>query len=292
MKLVYVLAGLALATTAIDADAKPKKPAKSTKVAKSAKQATKKIAARSSVEPGSTLGGRSAAKRMTAVTRKGKPQGRKLSKKKKRTAYIGPAPGQSVGAPWYGRLQDPSQLPEGERYVIRRPSRSFGTKPAVDLTKQVIDQILEDFPDAHPLAIGDMSAEHGGQITQHRSHQSGRDIDIGLFYQSKPSSYPSDFVSANIDNIDPATTFALLDTFADTASEDGGVQVMFLDYKVQGILYEWAKEHEVEQEHLDHLFQYPHGLGSGTGIVRHEPNHDNHIHVRFKCPSEDTGCEY
>ena len=36
------------------------------------------------------------------------------------------------------------------------------------------------FPTVHTLAIGDLSVKQGGAITQHRSHQSGRDVDIGL----------------------------------------------------------------------------------------------------------------
>jgi hypothetical protein len=64
---------------------------------------------------------------------------------------------------------------------------------------------------------------------------------------------------------------------------------MFLDFKVQGLLYEWAKEHDVDEDVLDKLFQYPH-RGASTGLVRHEPNHDNHLHVRFKCPNRDSAC--
>ncbi|MCX5741334.1 MAG: penicillin-insensitive murein endopeptidase, partial [Proteobacteria bacterium] len=227
--------------------------------------------------------------KLASITTK---RGRKARRLAIMQVNLGPAPGQSVGAPWMGRLQEASQLPDGDRYVIRRPSRAFGTRTAVDITKHVVDSILGDFPDVHALAIGDMSAEHGGAITQHRSHQAGRDLDLGLFYTTKPANYPEDFVSATDTNLDMSATFALIDAFSDTTTEDGGVQVMFLDYKVQGMLYEWAKEHEVEIEHLDKLFQYPHGRGAPNGIVRHEPNHDNHIHVRFKCPAEDTHCEY
>src|SRR5256885_6478793 len=37
-------------------------------------------------------------------------------------------------------------------------------------------------------------SEHGGAVTEHRSHQTGRDADIGLYYKQKPDSYPKDFV--------------------------------------------------------------------------------------------------
>ena len=198
--------------------------------------------------------------------------------------------GQSVGAPWQGQLQSPSRLPEGDGYHIRRPWRSFGTRRTVELVERAVTDTIEAFPEKHVLAIGDLSAEHGGQITEHRSHQSGRDADIGLYYNEQPAGYPASFVPATEDNLDCAATWGLISAFVAEAGEDGGVQVMFLDFKVQGILYHWAQEHDVSESKLERVFQFPHGRGASDGLIRHEPNHDNHLHVRFKCPSDDTSC--
>jgi hypothetical protein len=200
------------------------------------------------------------------------------------------ARGQSIGVPWEGRLQHASQLPPGEGYHIRRPARSFGTEITVELIERAIGETLEAFPDQHVLAIGDISAEPGGKITEHHSHQSGRDADIGLFYKEQPAGYPAAFIHADEDNLDCAATFKLLERFLASANEDGGAQVIFLDFDVQGILYDWAREHGVSERRLERIFQYAHGRGSPEGMVRHEPNHDNHMHVRFKCPSEDSAC--
>jgi len=200
------------------------------------------------------------------------------------------ARGQSVGEPWAGRLQHPTALPPGEGYVIRRPSRAFGTETTVELIERAIGETLEAFPDEHVLAIGDISAESGGLITQHRSHQSGRDVDIGLFYNEQPADYPANFVHATEDNLDCAATFKLLESFLASTDDDGGVLMIFLDFDVQGILYSWALDHGISERRLGRIFQYPHGRGSSEGLVRHVANHDNHMHVRFKCPSEDTAC--
>ena len=134
------------------------------------------------------------------------------------------------------------------------------------------------------------TVERGGQITEHHSHQSGRDVDIGLFYKKKPAGYPENFVSATADNLDCAATWKLVSAFAARADRDGGTQVMFLDFRVQGLLYKWAKAHGVSEERLERIFQFPHGRGASDGLVRHEPNHDNHLHVRFKCSARDTSC--
>ncbi|HEY1554143.1 MAG TPA: penicillin-insensitive murein endopeptidase [Kofleriaceae bacterium] len=207
-----------------------------------------------------------------------------------RVEIRGPVRGQSVGAPWNGYLRDAARLPDGDGYVIRRPWRAFGTRTTVDYVLRAITDLRERFPDAHVFAIGDLSAEHGGPITEHRSHQTGRDADIGLVYKDKPANFPRDFVHASESNLDAAATFALVREFAETAHDDGGVQMMFLDFEVQGILYRWGKAHGIDEDRLDYLFQYPHGRGSSDGLVRHEPNHDNHLHVRFKCPRGDSAC--
>jgi murein endopeptidase len=200
------------------------------------------------------------------------------------------AHGQSVGEPWAGRLQHPTQLPPGDGYVIRRPQRAFGTETTVELVERAIGETLEAFPDEHVLAIGDMSAETGGSISQHRSHQSGRDVDIGLFYNEQPEGYPENFVHATEDNLDCGATLKLIESFRATEDDDGGVQMIFLDYDVQGILYNWAIEHGYSEDRLGKIFQYAHGRGASEGLVRHWPAHDNHIHVRFKCPDADTAC--
>jgi murein endopeptidase len=202
----------------------------------------------------------------------------------------GPITGQSVGAPWEGSLRDATQLPAGDGYVIRRPWRAFGTRTTVEYIERVLGEVRDEFPDAHELAIGDISAEHGGPVTEHHSHQSGRDADIGLIYNEKPAGFPANFIKATEDNLDCAATFELIAAFAETAKEDGGVQVMFLDYDVQGIVVRWAQDHGVDDDVLAHLFQYPHGRGTSDGLVRHEPNHDNHLHVRFQCPRGDSAC--
>ncbi len=196
----------------------------------------------------------------------------------------------SIGAPWSGRLQAPARLPRGEGYVIRRPNRAFGTRTTVALVRDAVTNTLEAFPKVHVLAIGDLSAESGGAITEHHSHQSGRDVDLGLFYKKKPAGYPASFVRGTAANLDSAATWKLLWELAKTASDDGGAQIMFLDYDVQAIVYRWAKDHEVSEKRLDRVFQYPHGRSSANGVVRHFPNHDNHIHVRFKCRDRDTSC--
>jgi hypothetical protein len=237
--------------------------------------------ARATGKAGKAHGAKTRAARVSAIRSRERVEIREL---------VAGATGQSVGAPWAGRLLRATQLPEGDGYHIRHPWRAFGTETTVALVERAIGQTLEAFPDEHVLAIGDLSAESGGAITEHRSHQSGRDIDVGLFYIEQPAGYPASFVHADQDNLDCAATFKLLESFLATVGDDGGVQMIFLDFDVQGILYTWARDNGVSERRLERIFQYPHGRGSSEGLVRHEPNHDNHMHVRFTCPNLDSAC--
>ncbi len=198
--------------------------------------------------------------------------------------------GQSVGAPWDGRLAAPNRLKAGKGYVIRRSGRVYGTATTIELVRDALVGFREEFPKSHIVAVGDISAKSGGRITQHSSHQSGRDIDLGLIYKKKPAAFPTWFIKGTADNLDIGATWGLIRQFTRTRGKDGGVQVIFLDYKVQGIIYNWAKDHGVDQDQLDKTFQYPRGRSSPEGMLRHEPHHDDHIHVRFTCNAADRDC--
>lgn len=197
--------------------------------------------------------------------------------------------GQSIGKPWHGKLAHPDRLERGKGYLIRRPERSFGTHALVDLVADAVAEVRADHPKSHTLAIGDLSARGGGKITEHRSHQSGRDVDVGFFFKDQPDGYPAAFVVGTEANLDLPATWDLLVAFARRADDRGGVTAIFLDYHLQGVLYEWAKDHGVSEGYLDKLFQYPDGKG-GTGLVRHENHHDDHFHVRIACPPADAAC--
>lgn len=201
-----------------------------------------------------------------------------------------PVPGQSVGAASDGKLVGGMQLPEGSGYFRRRPQAAWGTNHAIHHIKRAVSVVRNHFPKVHDLAIGDISARAGGPLGEHKSHQSGRDVDMGLYFQKRPAGYPESFVRATDDTLDLAATWTLIEALASTAHADAGVEVMFLDYELQQLLYGWAQDHGVSKHRLGEIFQYPRGEASASGLVRHEPGHDTHVHVRFKCPKNDDGC--
>jgi LysM repeat protein len=198
--------------------------------------------------------------------------------------------GQSVGLPHRGKLKKAIRLRQGKGYFIRRPHRSFGATHTVGYLKNSLAQMKKRFPKTHDLAIGDLSARGGGKITMHASHQSGRDVDIGFYFKKKPKGYPESFIVANRKNIDFKASWALLTQFTNLAKKPDGVDRIFMTYSTQKMFYKLARKDGIAKKRLNKIFQYPKGRYSQDAIIRHEPGHDEHIHVRFKCPPKDKGC--
>jgi len=186
-----------------------------------------------------------------------------------------------TGKPWNGKLRVAERLPIGDGYQIRRPNRAFGAPHVVEHLKDAIAIVRALYPDVHTLAIGDLSAEHGGKLANHQSHQTGLDVDLGFFFHAMPVGYPDRFVAATAD-LDLEATWALITAFARTTHLDDGVQMIFLDYDIQARLHAWARKRGTPDDQLASILQYPRGKDSLSGLVRHWPNHADHLHVRFK----------
>lgn len=191
---------------------------------------------------------------------------------------------ESRGTPQSGRLLHGEPIPDSENYIVLYPHRAFGTYYAVSETVRVLDAYYEAFPDADPLIVGDISFRNGRSIHPHSSHQTGRDVDITLPRHEPPPNYDR-FHHVRRDNLDAQRTLWLL-----TELIDGGyVENIFLDRHHQRTLYRLAKEQGAPKLWLDEVFQYP--SYRRQGIIRHEPGHATHFHVRFGCQETDRWCD-
>jgi len=178
-----------------------------------------------------------------------------------------------------GTLKVGVQLEPGKAYYIKRPHLAYGTAHAVKAIKAALSRYKQSKagkggPQVH---VGDISARGGGPLTGHMSHQKGVDVDIGLVLKGEEA-HEVRFRTGTPSNLDIARTWALIKAFVDT--ED--VRAVFLDYNLQKLLYDHARQQKVSESTLDALFQYPRGKGRGFGIIRHWKGHRDHFHVRFK----------
>ena len=199
-------------------------------------------------------------------------------------------PSAAVGRPQDGKLVNGEQLPAGRGYYRRRPHLAWGTNETISSLRQAIEKVRAKHKGVHDVAVGDISSEHGGKLRGHKSHQSGRDVDLGLYFKKQRKKGPRAFISANRHKIDHAPNWTLLEALVSKSRKSSLVNYVFLDYGVQKDLYQWAKKKGVKQQTLDWMFQYPRGRRAMRGIIRHEPGHADHYHIRFKCPPDDEHC--
>lgn len=189
----------------------------------------------------------------------------------------------SVGHPAGGSLKDGRALPDTGPGYRRIGSRPFGTDETVTYVAYAAWVVAQLFPGTAPVVIGDLSQDGGGHCSPHRSHRTGRDVDIGYYkVDNEPLRF---FVSLESEDLDTDKTWAYVEALLRT----GAVQYIFMDRAVQEALYRHAKKDGWDEETLGKVFQYP--GGNDKAVVRHVSGHRNHFHVRFVCPPEDEDCE-
>jgi LysM repeat protein/murein endopeptidase len=180
----------------------------------------------------------------------------------------------SYGRPYQGHLENgivfPDQFPG---YHVRDESRSYTTPEVVGALLDAIEAVRTQFPDTCDLFIGDFSCQCGGSAIHHRSHQNGRDVDVGMY--AKGNRPLGTFVAMNEENLDAAKTWCLIENLI--ASQR--VQYIFLDRRVQKILYDYAGSRGYDQAYLQRVFGNVRGA-----LIQHVRNHVDHMHVRFFTP--------
>ena len=165
------------------------------------------------------------------------------------------------------------RLISGPGYKTRRRSRSWGTFLTVNTLIDVFTEHHRKFPRGYAIRVDDLSRKGGGHLKPHKSHRTGRDVDIRYPLKVKTDSY----VKANAKNIDLPRAWHLIHSFMKT----GKVTFLFIDYKLQKLFYQQALKEKIPEETLKEWFQYPSGKKVLRGIIRHEPGHATHLHVRF-----------
>jgi LysM repeat protein len=181
-------------------------------------------------------------------------------------------------------LKDWGDLKVQQGYSIKRSTTTFGRPWAMKLMLRSICELRRRVPDVDNVVVGDWSGTLGGPLGRHKSHQTGRDVDLGYFVNNqKCGNY---FIKANKFSLDVEKTWELIRALLDTKR----VQFIFMDWNLQKVLYEYAYEKGFPVADLDLIFQYPESRKSRTGIIRWARGHDDHIHVRFTCPPDDVLC--
>ncbi|HYO55285.1 penicillin-insensitive murein endopeptidase [Archangium sp.] len=178
----------------------------------------------------------------------------------------------SVGFVESGRMVNSVRVPEGgEDWLVVSPELAWGTQETVEYLTRAIREVRAQYPKAPPLRVNQLSSREGGHLRPHKSHQNGRDVDLGFYY---PTAEP---VRAREREryIDLELNWALIKALAMHTD----VQMILVDKRVQKVLYDHALRKGENKEWLDSLFN-----AGARSLVKHAKRHRDHFHVRFFNP--------
>ena len=191
---------------------------------------------------------------------------------------------ESIGAPNRGSLENAERLPDHPGFVVRTPDRAWGTLETVLWMQDAFDHLRSRFPGAPRVFVHDISRREGGPMHGHRSHQSGRDVDLAYF-QTRCEGRCR-FRRLRPPDLDADRQWALFEHWL----KNDQVDAIFMDYSLQEPLYEAARRAGYSRAQLSRWIQYPRGPSFPHGIIRHFRKHRDHAHVRFTCPETDERC--
>lgn len=165
----------------------------------------------------------------------------------------------SYGLPYAGSLAGGTQLPlEGPDWVTwnpvadrvpNRPDRLYGNEHVIRKLVAVTSAYRTANPTAPRVVVGDISFREGGPMELHRSHQNGLDVDV--YYPRRDGALRA---PTRAEQVDRELAQALLDRFVAT-----GVEKVFVGYGT--------------------------GLHGPSDVVTPYPNHEDHMHIRFRRPA-------
>ena len=170
----------------------------------------------------------------------------------------------SIGFSDEGRLINSEQFPKGDGWVVISPEKAWGTQETIEYITVAAKRVRELHPDAPPLRVNQLSAKEGGYLRPHKSHQNGRDVDLGFYNLGSDRRVMN--VGLNWDLIKSLVTLA-------------DVQLILVDRKIQKILYDYALKAGENSEWLDSLFH-----AGKQALIKHARRHRDHFHVRLYNP--------
>lgn len=202
---------------------------------------------------------------------------------------------QAIGAPTAGSLLQSLDYSKAKNKHVRLLRQGLKRYYSTHELAFILNKMAQDSMVLanRPLLVGDLSAEHGGPIKPHQSHQTGLDADVAYLVRGVET-----FVK--IANGDTLVKDVMLpqqwELFKRTVAT-GYVDRMFVHQNLKKALCEYAKgRKEVDASSKE-------GIAFETlRRLRPDKDHVSHFHLRVKCsqvqkrcrqmeePAKTTGC--
>ncbi|MBI5527822.1 MAG: penicillin-insensitive murein endopeptidase [Deltaproteobacteria bacterium] len=173
----------------------------------------------------------------------------------------------SVGVARTGRLLNGVQFPDGKNWIVVEPAKAWGTRETVDFIVAAVNAVAEKFPGTHPMRINHMSRRDGGYIRPHKTHQSGRDVDLGFYTGGEEAR-----AGIRLESMDLPRNWALVKAFITLAD----VEAILINRKGAKKIYDFACSIGEDRAWLNRVFN-----AGEDSIVKGVRRHRDHFHVRF-----------
>jgi penicillin-insensitive murein endopeptidase len=210
----------------------------------------------------------------------------------------------SCGAANRGALYGGVPLPHaGIGYAMPEPWLSrghhYGTEELVGLITRAAAAVDQTLPGG-VLGVADLSGPEGGVLRGHRSHQSGRDVDL-IYYSIDPAGHPfppdhymAYYTHSGLAHYARSPSFSreIAQRYFDLARNWALVKVLLTDRRAE-------VEHIFVSSRVRHwLLDFarhsgePEELVSRAARVLRKPRgvdgHNDHMHVRIRCSEDDA----
>ncbi len=201
----------------------------------------------------------------------------------------------SIGLPFAGRLHQPVIMPrsgKGFTLVPRSMTRGhfYGLPELVDLITHAAARVTRIYPRSM-LTVADLSPRRGGFAPGHRSHQSGRDVDLGFYMVDSRGRYQvvtTHFVGFDANARGTGNHSRLLFDLernwelVEALLSHGTVTVnrIFIAAHLRELLLQYAEA----------VARPPDVRKKAAAVLSPDPGHACHFHVRITCPENQPFC--
>ena len=188
------------------------------------------------------------------------------------------------GCAWGGQLMNATLLPaSGVGYRELHPDREmdYGTDRLVRFIQSIGAAIAQMLP-GYQVAVADLSAHAGGNSGPRKDggHQNGLDADIGYFVKVRAATLTKIVSPGGVfekDLIYVPEQWRIFKTVVHT----GLVNVIFADRAIKAGFCEYARQQGDNSEEANQALRR----------LVHCNGHQNHWHLRLKCPSTVPRCQ-